>query len=200
MTTTIDTFFNPETGRWEPGAPVISYSDQRLNMHRRAAVLSPDELIDQDYKTLIDVHQTEGAEPIYTFSGGFWSVFRDVINMAAQRIHINNRQKGFWPNNTDEKGSLRLALYPETHGRNVGEGLALMSSEHSEALDAYRNGGLDQKDDKLPHRSGLHTEIVDAMIRGFDWLGGMMEDVGSIFVEKLTYNKDQRGHLHGKRF
>lgn len=195
-------FFDPTTQKWSDCPPTedASYSAKRIAIHERAAALSPETLADDAYPTCVDVVAYDNSEPVYSFHGPFWKIFKDVINMAAHRIHLNNRRKGFWPNNTDETGSLRLALYPETHGRNVGEGLALMSSEHSEGLDAYRTGGLDQKDDKLTHRSGLHTEIVDAMIRGFDWLGGMMEDAGSIFVEKLTYNKNNRGQLHGKRF
>ncbi len=192
-------FFDPSTKTWSDTAPAISYTEERLRLHERAALLRAEDFIDQDYPTVKAIIGWDG-EPTYHFEGSFWQVFRDVINMATQRIHINNRRKGFWPDNTDERGSLRLALYPDTHGRNVGEGLALMTSEHSEGLDAYRSGGLDQKDDKLPHRSGLHTEMVDAVIRAFDWLGGMFEDAGSIFVEKLTYNKEQRGHLHGKKF
>lgn len=186
--------------------PPLSYSAQRLAIHEREAVLSPADFgfSETPYPTLVRIEgpltDDKLTEVIYTFKGPFWNVFRDVFNMACQRVHINNRKKGFWPDDTDERGRLRLALYRDTHGRNVGEALALMDSENGEALDAYRSGGLDQKDDKLPHRSGLFTEINDTVIRAMDFLGGMMADAGTIIVEKLTYNKDQRGHLHGRRF
>lgn len=179
-----------------------SYSQQRLALHEREAVLRPIDfdMSETPYPTLQSMEQDGDEEPVYAFRGTFWNVFKDVFNMACQRVHINNRKKGFWPDDTDETGRLRLALYRDTHGRNVGEALALMDSENGEALDAYRTGGLDQKDDKLQHRSGLFTEINDTVIRAMDFLGGMMADAGTIIVEKLTYNKDQRGHLHGRRF
>lgn len=182
--------------------PEPSYSQQRLRIHEREALLEPVDFgfTQTEYPTLKSIEKINGAEAVYDFRGTFWNVFRDVFNLACQRIHINNRKKGFWPDDTDEKGRLRLALYPDTHGRNVGEALALMDSENGEALDAYRTGGLEQMDDKLPHRSGLFTEINDTIIRGMDFLGGMMAEAGSILVEKVTFNKDQRGHLHGRRF
>jgi len=204
----LDVQSNSDTVAVEGEVLPPSYTDQRLALHRREALLDPADfgLTQTDYPTLKSIESFKGHETQYSFSGDFWAVFRDVFNLACQRIHINNRQKGFWPNNykpdgtPDEKGRLRLALYPETHGRNVGEALALMDSENGEALDAYRTGGLEQMDDKLPHRSGLFTEINDTIIRGMDFLGGMMAEAGSILVEKVTYNKDQRGHLHGRRF
>lgn len=180
----------------------MSYSAKRLRLHENEALLSAGDLglTQTEYRTISAIEQDGNQEPTYTFRGSLWDVFRDVFNLACQRVHINNRKKGFWPDDTDEKGRLRLALYPDTHGRNVGEALALMDSENGEALDAYRTGGLDQKDDKLPHRSGLFTEISDTIIRGMDFLGGLMAEGGTIIVEKVTYNKEARGHLHGKRF
>lgn len=180
----------------------MSYSAKRLRLHENEALFDGANLglTQTDYPTIKNILNVGNQEPEYTFRGTFWDIFRDVFNLACQRVHINNRRKGFWPDDTDERGRLRLALYPDTHGRNVGEALALMDSENGEALDAYRTGGLDQKDDKLPHRSGLFTEISDTIIRGMDFLGGLMAQGGTIIVEKLTYNKDQREHLHGKKF
>lgn len=179
-----------------------SYSQRRLALHKREAMFHPIDLgvTATPYPTIDAIEQQQGDEPIYTFRGKFWDVFRDVFNIACQRIHINNREKGFWPDDTDDKGRNRLALYPDTHGRNVGEAIALMASEGSEGLDAYRSGGLDQKDDKLPTRSGLFTELSDKVIRVMDFLGGLMAEGGTIIVEKVTFNKDQRGFLHGRNF
>jgi hypothetical protein len=191
-----------------PESSEPSYSQQRLVIHQREALFTPIDLgvTNTPYPTVSAIEEEAGEEPTYTFRGKFWDVFRDVFNIACQRIHINNREKGFWPNNVkpdgtpDEKGKLRLALYEDTHGRNVGEAIALMTSEGSEGLDAYRSGGLEHPDDKLPHRSGLFTELADKVIRAMDFLGGVMAEGGTIIVEKVTFNKDQRGHLHGRRF
>ncbi len=196
-------FFRPDTQEWYLAAPEYTYSDMRIAIHERAALLGDDrsDVALAAYPTVsfIDRDVIDG-ELVFTFRGKFWDIFRDVFELACQRVHINNRRKGFWPNNDCERGSLRLALYPDTHGRNEGEMLALMTSEHSEALDAVRAGGLDHKDDKLPHRSGFFTEICDAIIRGMDTLGGIMGEGGATIVEKVGYNDKSRGHLHGKKF
>lgn len=195
-------FFDPKTGEWYLAPPPFNYSDSRIAIHQHAAVLDESGEGMVLYPTLEEIIDADedNDEEIYVFKGTFWNVFRDVFELACQRIHLNNRKKGFWPNNDSAQGSLRLALYPDTHGRNVGELLALMSSEHSEALDAYRDGGIEKMDDKLTHRSGLFTEIADAVIRAMDSFGGLMADGGAILVEKVGYNDKSRGHLHGKRF
>jgi hypothetical protein len=196
--------YDPATQTWRSGEPEISYSEERLRIHETQGLLTMDGAVMDGYTSLVSItpsgEQKRVEDDVYTFTGTFWDIFRDVFNIACQRVHINNRKKGFWPDNTDVKGSMRLALYPETHGRNAGEMLALMTSEESEALDAVRSGGLEHKDDKLPHRSGFFTEICDSVIRAMDGLGGTMAEAGTIIVEKLTYNKDQRGHMHGRKF
>lgn len=195
-------FYDPSTKDWYLAPPMFSYSDARIVEHQRAAVLDETGEGMALYPTLEQISEADedNDEEIYVFKGTFWDVFRDVFELACQRIHLNNRKKGFWPNNDCPQGSLRLALYPDTHGRNVGELLALMTSEHSESLDAYREGGIEKMDDKLTHRSGFLTEIADAVIRAMDALGGLMADGGGILVEKVGYNDKSRGHLHGKRF
>ena len=52
--------------------------------------------------------------------------------------------------------------------RNVGEMIALMHSELSEALEAHRKNLMD---DKLPHFHGIDVELVDCIIRAMDLLG-----------------------------
>ena len=53
--------------------------------------------------------------------------------------------------------------------RNRGELIALMHSELSECLEGVRK---DLMDDKLPHRKMEEVELVDALIRIFDYAGG----------------------------
>lgn len=52
--------------------------------------------------------------------------------------------------------------------RNVGEMIALMHSELSEALEAHRKNLMD---DKLPDFHGIDVELVDCIIRACDLLG-----------------------------
>lgn len=149
--------------------------------------------------SLRSAQKVEGGETSFMFVGTFDEIVEDVLNMLSARIALDNRLKGFWPDGEELEDPIKLALYPETLGRNPGEILALATSEHSEALDAIRSDGLNAKDDKLPHRSGFGTEIVDAIIRGLDATGGYDLKPGSILVEKLRYNRT-RPYKHARKF
>lgn len=151
-----------------------------------------------EYRSLAGIEQV-GPEQHFLFSGTFDEIAGDVINILAARIALDNRLKGFWPDGTAPEDTLKLALYPETKGRNPGEALALAHSELSESLEAIRSGGLEVKDDKLPERSGFATEIVDAIIRGLDMTGGFGLQPGSILIEKLAVNRS-RPYKHGRAF
>jgi hypothetical protein len=152
------------------------------------------------YPTLVGAEKPmHGGDIALMFEGTFDQIAADVIDILAARIALDNRLKGFWPDGDDPMDDLKVALYEETLGRNPGEILSLATSEHSEALDAVRSDGLNTKDDKLPHRSGFATEIVDAIIRGLDATGGYALKPGSILVEKLRYNRT-RPYKHARAF
>jgi hypothetical protein len=82
--------------------------------------------------------------------------------------------------------------------RNKGELLALIHSEISEALEGERKNLMD---DKLPQYPMAAVEIVDAMIRGLDYLAGFHPDcdVQAIFDQKLAYNAQREDHKHEAR-
>lgn len=110
------------------------------------------------------------------------------LDNVVTHIHAINANAGWW---TD------LDTGEDLHGkRNVGELLALVHSEISEALEAHRKGLMD---DKLPHRPGFRVELVDAIIRIFDILGSDKEGqrehpAGTIFLEKVRYNMKRADH------
>lgn len=87
----------------------------------------------------------------------------------AKEIHANNVAKGFWPD--------------DVMTRNVGEALALVHSEITEAWDAAQTGTAD---DKLPEFPGVAVELADAAIRLLD-LGGAYGVEFSV-VDELTSN------------
>lgn len=122
------------------------------------------------------------------------------LNQIASEIHQANVNKGFWES---ENIINKLAAYnfPEEEIQAVqkafkAQRLMLIVSELSEALEADRK---DLQDNHLPEHKGLDVEIVDGMIRKFDFCGGYKIDIDRIMAEKLEYNKN-RPYLHGKKF
>ena len=80
--------------------------------------------------------------------------------------------------------------------RNKGELLCLIHSEISEAMEGERKNLMD---DKLPHRRMAEVELVDAMIRIFDYAGGFGYDLQGAFEEKMEYNRTRQDHTHEAR-
>lgn len=74
---------------------------------------------------------------------------------------------------------------------NVGERMALIHSEISEAFEAYRKR---LRDDHLPNRWGLEVELADAIIRIADFAGAEGLDLAGAIKEKLEYNRSRADH------
>lgn len=116
-----------------------------------------------------------------------------ILNQMCADVHEANRK--WW---TD----LETGEYPIK--RNIGELLALVHSEISEALEGARKN---LPDDKLPHRPMLEVELADAIIRIFDIAAGFNLDLGGAYVEKMAFNATRADHslearkgAHGKKF
>lgn len=75
--------------------------------------------------------------------------------------------------------------------RNVGEVIALMHSELSEALEAHRR---DLMDDKLPNRPGMEVEFADCIIRILDTAAALDLDVAGAIIEKNRFNRTRADH------
>ncbi len=75
--------------------------------------------------------------------------------------------------------------------RNVAECIALMHSELSEALEAFRR---DEMDDKLPDRPGIEVEFADCIIRILDLSAAMNLDVAGSIVAKNRFNRERSDH------
>lgn len=80
--------------------------------------------------------------------------------------------------------------------RNKGELLCLIHSEISEAMEGERKNLMD---DKLPHRRMAEVELVDALIRIFDYAGAFGYDLQGAFDEKMTFNAVRADHSHEQR-
>jgi len=134
-----------------------------------------------------------------------------TINEIANEIHKNAVNKGWWEN-------------PSPDGTQI----ALFHAELSEALESMRKGepaewfqpplmcarGFKQGDivntSKLPvtenldiyegqKTEGWATELIDCVIRIFDFLVAKNINVEDVLVRKHEYNKT-REYKHGKRF
>lgn len=124
------------------------------------------------------------------------------LNELSKEIHKSNVDKGFY----DEQP------------RNIGEILALIHAEVSEALEAHRDNKfskplsakivneIDEDDSELFKESFLahvkdtfQDEIADSIIRLLDLCGYMDINIEEHIAAKLRYNKT-RGHKHGKNY
>ena len=100
------------------------------------------------------------------------------MNQLAQRIHQTAVDHGWWEAD-----------------RNVGEMLALMHSELSEALEEWRQGKPDVYFvEGKPE--GFAVELADCIIRILDTLHSRGADVQGIVLAKMAYN-DTRPYRHG---
>lgn len=106
----------------------------------------------------------------------------DLIHHA----HTTSAAHGFW------EGQVPQQVLPEK--------VALMHSELSEALEAWRAGDPMFYLDADSKPEGILVELADCMIRIADFVGALRE--GTLFLEalamKLNYNTT-RPFKHGKR-
>jgi len=131
------------------------------------------------------------------------------LTELSKKIHQGNRSKGFYDDEV-----------------NIGEKLALVHSEVSEALEAHRKGhfaglaryrddlleaadieGLTMQESDIAFKesfekyvkNSFEDEIADVIIRCLDLCGFMDIDIESHVSLKLNYNK-LRAYKHGKKY
>ena len=105
------------------------------------------------------------------------------IKTLIEESHATAKEKGWW----------------DSPKRKVPELIALIHSEVSEALEAYRIGEVDTKwygENGKPE--GVVVELADTVIRIADLCGEFGLDLESALTEKMAYNKT-RTHRHGNK-
>jgi len=74
---------------------------------------------------------------------------------------------------------------------NPGERMMLIVSEIVEAFEGIRKNKMD---DHLPHRKSVEVEMVDALIRIFDFAGENGLDLDGAYAEKTVFNAAREDH------
>ena len=101
------------------------------------------------------------------------------ISEIQKEIHETAKSKGWWE-------------YP----RGTPECIALMHSELSEALEAYRIGN--PMSEKIPPFSQIEEELGDEVIRILDYAEHNGFEIGPAVAAKMAYNKT-REYRHGNK-
>ena len=109
-----------------------------------------------------------------------------TIESLIKESHHTAKSKGWW----------------DDPDRNVGELLALIHSEVSEALEVYRVKGKDSIGenwlDEKGKPEGFTVELADVIIRIADLCGEFELDLEESLTTKLSYNQT-RPYRHGDK-
>lgn len=114
-----------------------------------------------------------------------WSAVNIALTDLSEACHSNMVQKGFW----DES-------------RNMGEIIALIHSEASEALEEHRQGHpltAIRLEGPLDKPEGFPIELADIILRIMDIVGGYHINLAEAIKMKMRYN-ETRPHKHMKKY
>ena len=108
----------------------------------------------------------------------------------------------------DEVYEIECLLGWQPNDNRFGESMALLHSEVSEALEAYRNWGLEDATETPPHQDGwtygvppgkpegVGSELADVLIRLLSSARQYGVDLEAEYERKCAYNRT-RSHRHG---
>jgi len=119
------------------------------------------------------------ATPSVDSSSELAAEFTSAFHRISSLVHKTAKEKGWWDCE-----------------RNLGEMIALMHSELSEALEAARHDN--PPDDKIPQFSALEAELADCIIRIMDLSAAKNLHVEEAIIAKMQFNNG-RTFKHGGR-
>lgn len=114
------------------------------------------------------------------FNTGHSDYLAREIDYLAVAIHSLAKKKGHWEGDS-----------------NIGEKIALMHSELSEALEAFRH--VNPPDEHCPEFSSAEIELADCIIRILDVAAARNYRMADAIAAKMKFN-ETRPHKHGKIF
>ena len=120
-----------------------------------------------------------------------------TINEWVKEVHEYALEKGWWDEvNTAKCPNCKSEVsYP----RPDSEALALIHSEVSEAIEDNRIGSFEIAFEENGKPIGEVTELVDILIRIFDYAGKKGYDLEKVLEMKHAFNKT-RPYRHNKRW
>lgn len=124
--------------------------------------------------------------------------FVHYFNFMARLAHETARSKGWW----DDRDKLLTVLQEHSpdlveYAKNlqIATGIALKTSELSEALEGIREG---THDDKIPEFTSEEAEYADTIIRIMDTAAGRKLRVAEAVVAKMRMNSTRSAKHGGK--
>lgn len=122
------------------------------------------------------------------------------ISELQTRAYDHAKNKGFWEDYEEATFDAWPSQTAAVEAAFIGQKLALIHSEVSEALEEVRAGIYEATHLSGEKPEGLPSELADIVIRVADLCGALEIDLESTIIEKLDYNSRSRGHKHGKQF